>query len=71
MSGLMGKASVPKVPQSTLDAQKRAEEKAEAQEKDAMSQIEARKRVRRTGGLRMLLSPSRSEGETEKTTLGS
>jgi hypothetical protein len=43
-------------------AQKRAEERAEAQESAEMKGAQARRRLRRSGGLRLLFSPARREG---------
>lgn len=43
-------------------AQTRQEERAEAQEKKEMQGAQRRRRVLRTGGLRLLFSPSRQEG---------
>ena len=69
MGGLFGSPKVPKVPQETLDAQKRAEEKAAAQEREQMRQISARKKSRRTGGVRLLMGdPTAAE---DKDKLGS
>lgn len=43
-------------------AQERAEERASAQERSEMQAAQARRRVRRTGGMRILFSPARQEG---------
>tara|TARA_R100000734_G_C3275719_1_gene70571 strand:- start:516 stop:749 length:234 start_codon:yes stop_codon:yes gene_type:complete len=40
----------------------RQEEKAEAQEKTEMQGLQKRRRLRRTGGMRLLFSPLRQEG---------
>lgn len=43
-------------------AQARQEERAQAQEAAEMRGAQARRRVRRTGGMRILFSPARQEG---------
>jgi hypothetical protein len=43
-------------------AQKRQEERAEAQERKEMQGAQRRRRLMRTGGLRLLFSPARQEG---------
>ena len=50
--------------------QERAEQRAEASERQEMQRASARMRVMRSGGLRLLFSPARQEGAT-RTTLGS
>lgn len=42
-------------------AQERAEERAESQERAEMQGAQRRRRVRRTGGMRLLFSPLRRE----------
>lgn len=42
-------------------AQERAEERAEAQERAEMQGAQRRRRIRRTGGMRLLFSPLRRE----------
>jgi hypothetical protein len=69
MGGILSKPKMPKVPQETLDAQKRAEERALAQERDAAKQIAARKKTRRTGGIRLLMGDRPMD--EDKTKLGS
>lgn len=51
-------------------AQKRSEERAEAQERTEMQGAQARRRLRRTGGMRLLFSPMRREGQGTQTRLG-
>ena len=51
-------------------ALKRQEERAAQAEKEALRQLMARKRARRTGGLRLLMSPQRQEDTLEKRKLG-
>ena len=72
MSGLFKTPKAPKPDPKLIAAQERAEARAEAAEQSLQEQISARKRSRRTGGLRMLLSPSRVQGQIEqrKATLG-
>lgn len=43
-------------------AQERSEERAASQERSEMQAAQARRRVRRTGGMRILFSPARREG---------
>ena len=52
------------------EAQKRAEERAEAAEAREKRTLAARSRVRRTGGMRLLMSPQRMEGPQQNTKLG-
>lgn len=44
------------------EAQQRQEARAEAQEKKQMQGTQRRRRLMRTGGLRLLFSPARMEG---------
>ena len=44
------------------EAQERAEERATAQERTEMRGAQARRRLLRRGGLRLLFSPARQEG---------
>lgn len=48
----------------------RQEQRAEVAEKEAMRQLMARKRARRTGGLRLLMSQQRTDDIEEKRKLG-
>jgi hypothetical protein len=66
MGGLFSSPKVPKVPQDTLDAQKRAEEKAATQEREQMRQIAARKKSRRTGGVRLLMGDREAGQDQDK-----
>lgn len=68
MGGLFG-GGAPKKSQEDIEAEKKAreaqersEERAEAQERSEMQAAQARRRVRRTGGMRILFSPARREG---------
>jgi|AACY02.14.fsa_nt_gi hypothetical protein len=72
MSGLFKTPKAPKQDPKLIAAQERAEARAEAAERELQEQIAARKRSRRTGGLRLLLSPSRVQSQIEQrqTTLG-
>jgi|DEB0MinimDraft_10_1074344.scaffolds.fasta_scaffold19695_2 hypothetical protein len=49
-------------------AQERAEERAESQERTEMRGVQARRRLLRRGGLRLLFSPARQEGPGMATT---
>ncbi len=44
------------------EAVERQEQRAEAQEKTEMQGLQRRRRLRRTGGMRLLFSPLRQEG---------
>tara|TARA_Y100000385_G_scaffold63159_1_gene62134 strand:- start:76 stop:303 length:228 start_codon:yes stop_codon:yes gene_type:complete len=72
MAGLFGgRSRAPKKTQAQIDAEKaqaRSEERATAQERTEMQGAQARRRLRRTGGMRLLFSPERQEGM--KTKLG-
>lgn len=71
MGGLFSTPSAPAPDPELKAAQKRQEERLEAQEAQKMRQISARQRARRTGGMRMLLSTDRPVAETGvKKTLG-
>jgi hypothetical protein len=52
------------------EALSRQEQRAEAAEKEALKRLTARKRARRTGGLRLLMSPQRTDDIEEKRKLG-
>lgn len=54
------------------EAQQRQEARAEAQEKKQMQGTQRRRRLMRTGGLRLLFSPARQEGPgmAPKTKMG-
>ncbi len=70
MAGLFGGGRRGKS-QAEKDAEKaqaRSEERATAQERTEMQGAQARRRLRRTGGMRLLFSPERQEGM--KTKLG-
>jgi len=67
------KPSPPPPPAATPEVtavQERAEQRAEATERQEAAKASARMRVMRSGGLRLLFSPARQEGAT-RTTLGS
>ena len=68
MSGIFGKkkapapapAAEPMTPtEKVIDRQ---EERAEAQEQTRMQNLQRRRRLRRSGGMRLLFSPLRQEG---------
>ena len=64
MSGLFG-GGKPKNTQAQIDAtaaQARADERATSQERSEMRGVQGRRRLRRSGGMRMLFSQSRQEG---------
>lgn len=65
MAGLFGGGGRRGPTQAEKDAQaaqRRSEERAEAQERTEMRGAQARRRLRRTGGMRLLFSPARREG---------
>lgn len=75
MSGIFG-GGRPAPTQAQKDAeaaQARASERATAQERREMQGVQSRRRLRRTGGMRLLFSPARREGpdsQNLKTKLG-
>ena len=75
MSGIFGGGrSAPTQAQKDAEAaQARADERATAQERTEMQGVQSRRRLRRTGGMRLLFSPARQEGpdsQNLKTKLG-
>jgi hypothetical protein len=73
MAGLFGGGRRRGPTQAEKDAQaaqKRSEERATAQERTEMQGAQARRRLRRTGGMRLLFSPMRREGQGTQTRLG-
>jgi len=67
MGGIFKKRSAPApapapVATPTEEVIDRQEERAEAQEKTEMQGLQKRRRLRRTGGMRLLFSPLRQEG---------
>jgi hypothetical protein len=66
MSGLFGggrsPAPAPVAPPAVTAAQARSEERATSQESAEMKGVQKRRRIRRTGGMRLLFSPARQEG---------
>jgi hypothetical protein len=73
MSGLFGGGKPKKTAaqltaeQNASAAQVNAQQSAEAQEKSQMQGIQKRRRLRRTGGLRLLFSPYKTEGPNQPT----
>jgi hypothetical protein len=55
-------APAPVAAPEVSEAQQRQEQRAEAQEKKQMQGTQRRRRLMRTGGLRLLFSPARMEG---------
>ena len=71
MSKVFSKPKAPKPDRSVLDAQARQELRAEQQARAEGMRAAAGRRARRTGGIRMLMSPDRQEGPAgQKTKLG-
>lgn len=73
MAGLFGGGGRRGPTQAEKDAQAaqaRSEERATAQERAEMQGAQARRRLRRTGGMRLLFSPTRQEGPGTQTKLG-
>lgn len=71
-AAISGAGRKPSTPAGVTEAQQRAEARADAQTREEAARMAARTRARRTGGLRLLLSPSRQEGPQAgaRTTLG-
>ena len=57
-----------RVQEQATAAQERAEERATTQERTEMQGAQARRRLLRRGGLRLLFSPARQEGPGMATT---
>jgi hypothetical protein len=77
MSGLFGggrrrgpSAEEVATQEKAKEAQERAEERATAQERTEMRGAQARRRLLRRGGLRLLFSPARQEGPGFTSKLG-
>ena len=80
MSGIFGggrpapkSAAQIRAEQDAEAARTRAEERATSREKSEMQGAQGRRRLRRTGGMRLLFSPARREGpdsQNLKTKLG-
>lgn len=63
MGGIFSKPKAPRPDPSIAAAQKKQEERLAQQETEQKRQIAARSRARRTGGLRLLMSPARMDQE--------
>ena len=59
MGGIFSKPKAPKPDDSILKAQEKQEARLQQEESEQKTQIAARSRARRTGGLRLLMSPER------------
>jgi len=68
--GFMRPPSPPQTSPEVLAAQQRAEERAVASERDESARAASRMRLMQTGGLRLLFSPTRQQGQA-RNTLGS
>ena len=68
--GFLKPPSPPPPSPEVTAVQERAEQRAEASERQEAERASARMRVMRSGGLRLLFSPARQQGTTQ-TTLGS
>ena len=66
MGGLFSKPKTPAPDPAIAEAQKKQEERLAKQEAEQKRQIASRARARRTGGLRLLMSPDRQDGESTK-----
>ena len=72
MGGIFSSPKPPAPDPKIAEAQNRAEQRAEAQTQQEQAKAAASKRVRRTGGIRMLMSPERLAAQDKtKTKLGS
>lgn len=71
MGGIFSSPKPPAPDPSIKEAQDRAEARATAQEQQERARMAGSQRARRTGGIRMLMSPYRQEGpQAKKTKLG-
>lgn len=70
MSGIFRTPKAPGESEEAKKARERAEQRAEAAESREAAGLASRVKSRRTGGLRMLFSPARQEGQAPKTKLG-
>ncbi len=68
MASVFSRPKAPTPDPSIKEAQDKQEERLASQEREQKEQIAARKRVRRTGGLRLLMSPEREGGATGQST---
>jgi len=75
MSGIFGGGSAPAKKPAEVQAvsnasaaSARSEERAESDERTQMRGAQRRRRLRRTGGLRLLFSPARMEGPDQPAT---
>jgi hypothetical protein len=70
--GFMRPAPAPQVATPEVTAvQERAEQRAEASERQEVERASARMRLMRSGGLRLLFSPARQDGGATRSSLGS
>lgn len=71
MGGIFSKPKAPRQDPSIQKAQEKQEQRLEQQETEEKLKIAARQRARRTGGLRLLMSPARmDEAPGQSTKLG-
>ena len=70
MGAIFSKPSVPQESEESKKARQRAEERAAAAEQREMKAIQAKTRVRRTGGFRLLMSPARQGQQPGTDKLG-
>ena len=71
MGGVFSKPKAPRPDPSIQKAQEKQEQRLAQQETEQKRQIAARSRARRTGGMRLLMSPARmDEAGTQSTKLG-
>jgi len=70
MGGIFSSPKPPAPDPAIEAAQKRQEARATAQEQQERARLAGSRRARRTGGIRMLMSPYRQEGPGTKTKLG-
>ncbi len=70
MGGLFSKPAAPAPPAPVKKVQKEKIEKVDQDEIEERQKIAAKKRVVRTGGLRLLQSPMRVAEQEQKTKLG-
>lgn len=70
MGGIFSTPKSPAPDPAIAEAQKRQEARATSQEQQERARLAGSQRARRTGGIRMLMSPMRQEGPQTKTKLG-
>ena len=68
MGGIFSKPKAPTPDPSIAEAQKKQQERLDRQETEQKQKIASRSRARRSGGLRLLMSPQRTDDQTGAST---